>query len=161
VRRKQLAPVTLHKRLAKAPVAPDRPIPKTNARSAPDFQPGISMPQPTRNSIIPRRKSRSCRPCNGTRAVRTITGVQRLEPPGPVGAECSPIPTIRTMTDDEILNDPVFGEAFDVALRDPDLIDDVIAWRERIFEALESPSLARLLVTAAEDLIAKHSGGIQ
>jgi len=65
------------------------------------------------------------------------------------------------MTDDEMLADPIFAEAFQTAITDPDLIDDVIFWKVRILEALESPTLGRLIVTAAVDLIAKHSGGIQ
>jgi hypothetical protein len=65
------------------------------------------------------------------------------------------------MTDAEILADPIFREAFLTAIRDPDLIDDVIAWNDELLESFDDPDINRRAVMAAANLIAKHSGGIQ
>jgi hypothetical protein len=64
------------------------------------------------------------------------------------------------MTDDEILSDPVFREAFESAARDPDLIEDLKAWNEILLDPLNAPDLNRLALTMALDLIAKHSAEI-
>jgi hypothetical protein len=68
---------------------------------------------------------------------------------------------LRALADDEILADPIFRQAFDIASRDPDLFDDVYDWNERLLALPYDEDPARLIVTMAEDLIAKHSGGIQ
>ena len=65
------------------------------------------------------------------------------------------------MTDAEILADPIFREAFETAIRDPDLIEDVIAWNDELLESFDDPDINRRAVMFAANMIARHSGGIQ